>query len=154
MTTRALLSRTCYDRQPCDPTSYLLYIRISKDNGKHQKSHAQGETNQSQDGQWTEPFDRWPWPLILNYTDALNCVRRQFISPMESMCNVVYIFSRIPGMNANNFSIGCSFQFFGSRWPDEDLGRWKETWDVGEVAQCHNLGDGLNGAFSEDGKKP
>ena len=69
------------------------------------------------------------------------------------MSHMVDIFPSITRMDSNDFGIRCSLKLLGSRRPDEDLRRRKESRYIYEVAESRNLGNSLDGAFSKDGKE-
>lgn len=81
------------------------HSRIVQHNGQDKQTDAQKTPDERKYRQRTEPLDGRPVPLIFKYSHTLYNVRLQLVSSMKSMSNMVYIFSSVAGMYANDFRI-------------------------------------------------
>ncbi len=91
--------------------------------------------------------------VVLTHSDASDGVRWKLVPSVQSMCNVVNVFSRVAGMNTNDSGSCCRLQLLGTRGPYKDLRRGNEAGHIDQVAQGCDLCYGLNGTFTQDGEE-
>lgn len=116
---RAILSRSVKHRPGGEGHS-----RILENHRQDQEGATQAEAGESKYSKWPKPLDRRSWFLIFPNSYTLHNIRRELVTSVQRVSDVMNVFSCVAGMHTHYFGIRCGLELLGPGRTYEDLRCW------------------------------